>query len=119
MSCIWQHLKLTFLCAILWANASCDLDTETDVCPDGRRCPVHFRCSTSGQRCVAPSCGNGIVDAAMNELCDDGPEGSASCDSDCSWSDCGDNFLNRAAGEECDDDNRISGDGCGASCQLE
>lgn len=64
-------------------------------------------------------CGNGLIEDG--ELCDDGPENSASqpnaCRPDCTPAACGDNVVD--AGEMCDDGNLWGGDGCSASCENE
>lgn len=66
---------------------------------------------------MAPAvCGDGVPGAF--EDCDEGVE-TATCDSDCTTVECGDGQLNSAAGEQCDDMNRVSGDGCSITCELE
>jgi len=47
-------------------------------------------------------CGDGVVDAAEDEECDDSGE-SATCDDDCTAAECGDATLNATAGEQCDE----------------
>jgi cysteine-rich repeat protein len=71
-------------------------------------------------RCRDARCGDGIVDAVRDEICDDGNvDNGDMCSSDCrSLEDCGNGIVDVAAGEQCDDGNRISGDGCQASCVL-
>lgn len=99
------------------AGAVCG-DGELDpgeVCDDGNQ--------ISGDGCSADcqsneECGNGIVDTAVGEQCDDGSE-TASCDADCSFAECGDGTRNATAGEECDDGDNQNGDGCDAQCQTE
>jgi len=85
-----------------------------EVCDDGN--------SVSGDGCSADclsdeTCGNGIVDTAAGEVCDDGAQ-SATCDADCTAPQCGDGELNIAAGEVCDDGNTANGDACSADCQT-
>ena len=57
-----------------------------------------------GARVSAPGayCGDGNIDVALGEACDDGGE-SATCNADCTTSVCGDGVANAAAGEDCDD----------------
>jgi cysteine-rich repeat protein len=54
-----------------------------------------------------------------NEECDTGPENSdtkpGACRTTCALAGCGDKVLD--SGEACDDGNRLSGDGCAASCR--
>jgi fibro-slime domain-containing protein len=71
---------------------------------------------------IPPSCGDGIVQSAFGETCDDAiNDGSyGSCTSDCqlgSW--CGDGVVDRAAGEECDDAvNDGTYNTCGPGCKY-
>jgi cysteine-rich repeat protein len=62
-------------------------------------------------------CGNGVLDAAVGEACDDGNTvGGDGCSADCRSEEvCGNGFLD--PGEVCDDANRRSADGCSADCQ--
>jgi cysteine-rich repeat protein len=74
-------------------------------------------------------CGNGIVDIAQGEQCDDGNTNPGDgCSETCkldTWPPgpwwpvviCGDGKL--GGSEQCDDGNVSSGDGCSASCQVE
>ena len=84
-------------------------------------------------------CGDGVLQAALGETCDDGNrvggDGcSATCAGETGWfcsshtpavgivsecevAGCGDGNLD--AGEGCDDDGTTSGDGCSATCQVE
>jgi hypothetical protein len=57
-----------------------------------------------GARVSAPGayCGDGNIDVALGEACDDGGE-SATCNADCTTSVCGDGVANASAGEACDD----------------
>lgn len=79
------------------------------------------------------SCGDGVVDTAGGETCDDGtPGGGKGCDAQCQVQPgyacpteggacvaarCGDGLL--AGDEVCDDGNADAGDGCDGSCELE
>jgi uncharacterized protein (TIGR03382 family) len=95
-------------------------------------------CDTSGASatcdadCTLPVCGDGLVNTAAGEACDDGNAGpddgcSQTCAvehgyacsgalSDCR-STCGDGVL--ASDEGCDDGNLVGGDGCSATCDVE
>jgi len=58
-------------------------------------------------------CGNLIIEPP--EECDDGQNGSAACNPNCTFSFCGDGFLN-VINEECDDFNEIDDDKCSNDC---
>jgi len=64
-------------------------------------------------------CGNGIVEPANGEQCDDGNNNNFdSCSNFCQkLSVCGNGILE--PGEQCDDGNLINGDGCSSTCQIE
>ena len=66
-------------------------------------------------------CGNGTVDAACGELCDDGSANDDAapnaCRNDCHPARCGDGVVDN--GEECDDGNVRNCDGCSAVCTVE
>lgn len=70
---------------------------------------------------ILTSCGDGKLDPG--EACDQGAGNSnvpgAYCRSNCSFARCGDGIVDALQGEECDDGNRVSGDGCSASCKRE
>jgi len=74
--------------------------------------------STSGSSTSETSnisfCGDWNID--INEECDDGPEGSVSCDATCKNIICGDQII--SGNEECDDGNQIDDDDCSNSCFL-
>lgn len=85
-----------------------------EVCDDGN--------TVSGDGCSADclsteACGNGIVDPAAGEACDDTVQ-TATCDADCTLPVCGDGEHNAGAGEVCDDGNTVDGDLCSADCQA-
>ena len=73
-----------------------------------------------GPKCqLAPFCGDGIVQAADGELCDDGKNlgGYEQCGPGCKPGPyCGDGIVNGP--EQCDDGpkNGTQGDGCSATC---
>jgi cysteine-rich repeat protein len=87
----------------------CSAACQLERCGNGRLDPGEA-CDDGGQvsgdgcstDCRSEEvCGNGIVDAALGEQCDDeGP--SAACDADCTISWCGDGMVNALAGEACD-----------------
>ena len=97
------------------------------------RTPLCF--TDAGQPCAASStCGNGVVDVAAGEECDDGNQVSGDgCSADCTIETdyacsspghlcvstvvCGDGRV--AGREQCDDHNTVPGDGCDGSCMLE
>jgi cysteine-rich repeat protein len=74
-------------------------DVDTDSCPS---------------TCQAATCGDGFVQAKVEE-CDDAGQ-SAACDADCTAASCGDGQHNPVAGEECDDGNGSNEDAC-PGCQ--
>ncbi len=69
--------------------------------------------------CTIARCGDGQVNAAAAESCDDGNfVAGDGCNADCRTNGaCGNGTLD--TGEACDDGNTTDGDGCSASCQLE
>ncbi|HPH69083.1 MAG TPA: DUF642 domain-containing protein, partial [Kofleriaceae bacterium] len=83
--------------------------------------------------CLPNTCGNGVIDAAAQEACDDGNAvGSDGCSNDCREIEvgytcatagapcsavCGDAV--RQSGEGCDDGGVTPGDGCSATCTVE
>jgi cysteine-rich repeat protein len=73
--------------------------------------------------CLLPHCGDGVVDAVVGELCDDGnTSGCDGCSPAClpeAGAACGDGFLDLGEGELCDDGGTVSGDGCSAACRPE
>jgi cysteine-rich repeat protein len=68
--------------------------------------------------CTIAYCGDNEVNAARNEVCDDGGN-SGTCDDDCTSAGCGDGFVNPVAGEQCDDGNVANNDGCSSVCLIE
>jgi cysteine-rich repeat protein len=71
--------------------------------------------------CVTPAhCGDGIVQIALVEECDDGNFLSEDgCSVECLEEFCGDGILQLGLAEQCDDGNNIDGDGCSIACQSE
>lgn len=65
-------------------------------------------------------CGNGILQPALGEQCDDGNKISGDgCSNQCIIEFCGDGTVQSNLGEECDDGNTANEDGCDANCQDE
>ncbi|WP_045118909.1 DUF4215 domain-containing protein [Haliangium ochraceum] len=94
--------------------------SETIHCDDGQVCPAGMRCAAEAKVCFVGECGDGEVDLARGEMCDDGnfTDGDG-CTSDCrSNEDCGNGELDDhlASPEVCDDGNTVSGDDCSADC---
>ena len=108
-------------------SASCDADCTFVRCGDftinsaaGEQCDDGNTfnddgCNVECQIEIPASCGDRVVNAG--EECDAGPSGSASCDSDCTFSVCGDFTVNTAAGEQCDPGGMESFD-CDVDCTL-
>ena len=101
----------------------------------GYTCPTE---SGVGGTCIkveAGTCGDGVLNAAQGEYCDDGNmtdgDGCTSCLVDAGYTcptagmpckvieSCGDGKVSVALGETCDDGNAKGGDGCSALCQTE
>jgi cysteine-rich repeat protein len=67
---------------------------------------------------AAVFCGDGILQSARGEICDDGNRNNGDgCRDDCTEEQCGDGRLDPQ--EECDDDNNAEGDGCRDDCTEE
>jgi len=96
----------------LCGNGNVDSGEACDPGPGGASS------ATCDADCTPAVCGDGFVNTAAGEQCDDRKD-SAHCNSDCTTSVCGDGKWNPAAGEECDDGNTTDGDGCTADCHLE
>lgn len=88
-----------------------------EACDDGNQVDgdgCNSRCTSD------ETCGNGILDAARGETCDQGTANGVSpslCRSDCRLTSCGDGYAGGA--EACDDGNRLDRDGCSAACKRE
>ncbi|HLC47378.1 MAG TPA: DUF4215 domain-containing protein [Candidatus Nanoarchaeia archaeon] len=95
------------------AEEICDDTEEIDEDCNGKA-------NAADPACGAISCGDGTVQAAAGEECDDGAGNSDSaqnaCRTNCEDAGCGDGIID--SGESCDDGNIIDGDGCTASCQI-
>eukprot|EP00961_Rhodomonas_salina_P180489 2436330-Rhodomonas_salina.1 len=57
-------------------------------------------------------CGDGVVNDAGAEECDDGNSIDADGCTTCTLDVCGDGIVNNNSTEECDDGNNATGDGC-------
>jgi cysteine-rich repeat protein len=68
-----------------------------------------------GGACLASTCGDGCVDAAVGEQCE--PAGTLTCDAMCQDIVCGNGI--RQASEQCDDGNTTNLDGCDSACAFE
>lgn len=75
-------------------------ETGTSTRSQARSVTTHRRHATRTVR--PPNAGDGWVNLAAGEECDNGGDNTADCDVDCTFSDCGDGYVNEAAGEECD-----------------
>ena len=73
---------------------------------------------------LTPYCGDGVVQEAFGEICDDGLNlggGPSACAPGCMelGARCGDGVVQTDAGEQCDDGNTELLDGCDAMCRFE
>lgn len=118
------------------AGEACDLGQFNDdqgectsfcawaVCGDGLIHQGHEWCDDGNDvpddactnDCTLPACGDGILQAG--EVCDEGPESTATCDANCTEPVCGDGFVNPAAGEACDDGDRQNTNACLETCEA-
>ena len=106
--------------------------TSGDGCSSTGQIEPGYICPTVGKRCVAATCGDGIV--AYGEDCDDGNvKSNDGCNNRCRKEErylcktpgtacqgpgiCSDGIVQH--GETCDDGNTTSGDGCSNTCQIE
>jgi cysteine-rich repeat protein len=85
----------------------------------GEDCDTKGATATCDADCTAIKCGDGTVNTAAGEQCDDVLDSPHCNAGTCKTSVCGDNYWNQAAGEECDDGNIVNGDGCNSQCKLE
>jgi cysteine-rich repeat protein len=111
-------------------GSSCD--DGTDCSADPSICPSECRPRTSQtctQLCQMPSCGDGVVQAALGEQCDDANQKAGDgCSLTCQVEICGDdsvdengadNIMGTEDDEHCDDGNIVNGDGCSSTCKSE
>ena len=111
---------------VLVALAGCSGDPIPAVCGDGivdpgEACDDGAQSATCNANCTAAVCGDGQLNTAAGEVCDDGNVASLDgCSSDCRSNEtCGNSYIDTARGETCDDGNTTSGDGCSAACVIE
>lgn len=86
-------------------------------------------CVAAGSQPYAAICGDGFLDVASGEECEDGNvAGGDGCSASClregagSFGSCGNGVVERmasGAGEDCDDGNVLSSDGCSSVCLAE
>ncbi len=107
--------------AVFWNLGACGngrID-KNEECDDGNTTSCDG-CSASCKREIGALCGDGIVNAACGEECDDGAANSNApdaCRPTCRLARCGDGVQDTA--EQCDDGNTVSCDGCSASCGID
>ena len=84
----------------------------------GEQCDTGGQSATCNATCTRSACGDGVVNTAAGEQCDDGNVVSGDgCSSTCQTEVpiiCGNGVLQ--AGEECDDNNRVNTDFCTNTC---
>jgi fibro-slime domain-containing protein len=97
--------------------------TPDEVCDDGTNSGAYNTCAPGCVR--GPSCGDGALQSADGEACDDGANltgyGNTGCAPGCKLpARCGDGEINAVFGEQCDDADLNDGryGGCTATCQL-
>jgi cysteine-rich repeat protein len=105
------------------ADSDCADSPVCGVCGDGVR-NVGEGCDDGNQvetdactnSCVSARCGDGIVQAGVDE-CDDGNTiNTDACTNACTAARCGDGIT--GPGEQCDDGNQNNNDGCTNACQM-
>ncbi len=103
---------------------ACTAKCNKAVCGDGfvwqgkEACDAGGEAASCDDDCTPPACGDGNLNAAAGEACDDGnliPNDS--CTLACEHAECGDGLL-WAGVEECDDGNFDPDDGCANDCTL-
>ena len=98
--------------------------TGMPVCGDGmvdedETCDEAGETPTCDDDCSSVECGDGNLNEAAGELCDQ-PTSTADCEAaTCRAPVCGDGEVNPLAGEECDDGNADGDDGCSSDCYRE
>ena len=84
-----------------------------EVCDDGENGNAPNQCR---EGCALPVCGDGVVDDAFGEDCDDANDIPNDGCNRCLFPQCGDGVVQ--AGEACDDGNDDDTDACRTDCQL-
>jgi len=101
----------------------------------GYSCPTASGVGGKCSKADSGTCGDGVLNAAQGEYCDDGNttanDGCSSCQVDAGYTcpsagslckvieSCGDGKLSVALGEQCDDGNAVGSDGCSSQCFTE
>ncbi len=114
----------------LSCTPQCTVDTsacQIAVCGDsvlgpGEECDdAGVNTKSCDSDCSQVQCGDGLVNDAAGEECDDAWENidgiSDACRTNCTIATCGDGIVD--SDDECDDGNLESGDGCNQFCRLE
>ncbi|MEM6959769.1 MAG: DUF4215 domain-containing protein, partial [Myxococcota bacterium] len=97
--------------------------TPFEACDEGEANGAEYDgCSATCE--LTPFCGDGIVQEAFGESCDDGLNlgaGPSACAPGCMdvGARCGDGVVQTEADEQCDDGNTESFDGCSSECRIE
>ncbi len=104
-------LKAEALCRYCrWADTVGCVTADCDLFDDGS---ANASCATPG----LAVCGNGILESAAGEQCDDGNTSVGDgCDDSCITEVCGNGIVQ--AGEQCDDGNTANDDACLNDCRL-
>jgi cysteine-rich repeat protein len=95
-------------------------EPDGTLCDDVDVCTIEDECQSGV--CVGDpmSCGDGTVQGACGEECDDGNGDSGDgCSANCIIEFCGDGILQPGLEEQCDDGNAEDCDGCSAACEIE
>jgi cysteine-rich repeat protein len=93
----------------------------TSFCGDGKLqagevCDEAGDTATCDGNCSEPSCGDGYLNTAANEECDDGNQDDTdACRKDCTNAPCGDGVIQDGV-EDCDDGNQADDDACSDLC---
>ncbi|MEM9192756.1 MAG: DUF4215 domain-containing protein [Myxococcota bacterium] len=96
---------------------------SNEACDDGNENGAAYN-GCSATCTLTPFCGDGIVQEAFGEICDDGINlggGPSACAPGCQelGAVCGDGVVQVDIGELCDDGNTVAGDGCSPECRFE
>ncbi|HSA58115.1 MAG TPA: DUF4215 domain-containing protein [bacterium] len=95
----------------------CNTDDDCQFPAAGGTCEVQSGDGCS-DTCEKEFCGDGVIQAAAGEECDDGAQSPGDgCDENCQLESCGDGI--KQPSEECDDGNLVDNDGCNHLCREE
>jgi cysteine-rich repeat protein len=86
-----------------------------EACDDGDGAPAES--PVCNDDCTLTECGDGKLNEAAGEVCDDGDADETDACAACQVASCGDGFV-RAGVEACDDGNPINTDLCSNACEL-